>query len=61
MSKLPEFVATPIEAIQPTTNKLRATFLSHKTRPVEWRLVQLRKLYWGLVAGKFRCEALGLS
>ncbi|KAF2087728.1 aldehyde dehydrogenase [Saccharata proteae CBS 121410] len=48
MSKIPELQYTPIEGIPATVNLLRTTFLTHKTRPIEWRLVQLRKLYWGL-------------
>ncbi|KAL8942144.1 MAG: hypothetical protein Q9216_001829 [Gyalolechia sp. 2 TL-2023] len=30
-------------------NELRNTFASHKTQPIQFRLIQLRKLYWGLV------------
>ncbi|KAK6514926.1 hypothetical protein TWF506_007285 [Arthrobotrys conoides] len=40
--------ATPIPDISATHARLRATFRSHKTRPVEWRKQQLRKLWWGL-------------
>jgi beta-apo-4'-carotenal oxygenase len=46
MSKLPPFEHTPIESIPGIVNGVRATFLSHKTRPLEYRVAQLRKLYW---------------
>jgi beta-apo-4'-carotenal oxygenase len=35
-----------MDDIAPTCAKVRATFLSHKTRPLEFRIQQLRKLYW---------------
>lgn len=47
MSKLPELQHTPIESIPSTVNFLRTTFNTQKTRNVEFRLKQLRKLYWG--------------
>lgn len=47
MSKLPELVYTPIDGIPATVNLLRTTFSTQKTRNVEYRLKQLRKLYWG--------------
>lgn len=45
-SNIPDIEFTPIEEIQERTSLLRKTFLEHKTRDVEFRLVQLRKLYW---------------
>ncbi|KAI9694453.1 MAG: hypothetical protein M1822_000069 [Bathelium mastoideum] len=48
MDKLPEFQHTPVDDIPTIVGGIRATFHSHKTRPVEYRLRQLRKLYWGL-------------
>ncbi|EKG12154.1 Aldehyde dehydrogenase NAD(P)-dependent [Macrophomina phaseolina MS6] len=48
MSKLPELQYTPIDTIPSTVNLLRTTFSTHKTRNVDFRLKQLRKLYWGL-------------
>ncbi|KAF2794016.1 aldehyde dehydrogenase [Melanomma pulvis-pyrius CBS 109.77] len=48
MAALPPFEHTPIEGIADTVKTIRTSFLSHKTRPLEFRLVQLRKLYWGL-------------
>jgi beta-apo-4'-carotenal oxygenase len=47
MAKLPEFKATAVDAIPALCKEVRTSFLSHKTRPIEWRLKQLRKLYWG--------------
>ena len=43
---LPELKFTPLEDIPSRVGALRKTFLEHKTRDVEFRLVQLRKLYW---------------
>jgi beta-apo-4'-carotenal oxygenase len=48
MATLPPFEHTPIETIPDIAAGIRATFLSHKTRPLEYRIQQLRKLYWGL-------------
>ncbi|OAL45713.1 aldehyde dehydrogenase [Pyrenochaeta sp. DS3sAY3a] len=46
MAELPPFEHTPLEDIASTAAKIRASFLSHKTRPLEFRIQQLRKLYW---------------
>ncbi|KAJ4373076.1 Hexadecenal dehydrogenase [Neocucurbitaria cava] len=46
--ELPSFKHTPLDDIASTTSQLRASFLSHKTRPLEFRIQQLRKLYWAL-------------
>ncbi|KAF2732843.1 aldehyde dehydrogenase [Polyplosphaeria fusca] len=48
MAQLPPFEHTPLDSIASTVKGIRTSFLSHKTRPLEFRLVQLRKLYWGL-------------
>lgn len=45
---LPEFKTTPVESIAEIHSRLNRTFLSHKTRPLSWRLTQLRRLWWGL-------------
>jgi len=37
-----------MDDIVPTVDRVRASFLAHKTRPLEFRIQQLRKLYWGL-------------
>ena len=47
---IPPFENTPVEAIATTVKKLRAAFNSQVTKPLEFRLQQLRKLYWGCVA-----------
>lgn len=43
---LPDLKFTPTEEIPSRVSTTRKTFLEHKTRDVEFRLVQLRKLYW---------------
>ncbi|KAF8864936.1 aldehyde dehydrogenase [Acephala macrosclerotiorum] len=48
-TKLEPFVATPIDLIPSIVNLCRTTFSSQKTKPIAYRLVQLRKLYWGIV------------
>ncbi|KAF2871640.1 Aldehyde/histidinol dehydrogenase [Massariosphaeria phaeospora] len=48
MSTLPAFEHTALDSIPTTAAQIRASFLSHKTRPLEFRIRQLRKLYWGL-------------
>ncbi|KAL4808412.1 Aldehyde/histidinol dehydrogenase [Aspergillus unguis] len=45
---IPELQYTPIEEIQERVSRVKKTFLEHKTRDVEFRLVQLRKLYWAI-------------
>ncbi|KAI9780684.1 MAG: hypothetical protein M1839_006625 [Geoglossum umbratile] len=45
---IPVFSHTPIEAIPGIVTEARATFRSQKTKPLEYRLTQLRKLWWGL-------------
>lgn len=49
MSKLTAPAPTPIDFIPKIASSLRITFASQKTKPIEWRLVQLRKLYWAYV------------
>ena len=45
--KMPPFEHTAVEDIKPTVDLLRSTFTAGRTRDVEYRLQQLRKLYWG--------------
>ena len=45
---VPELQYTSIDSIPPTVSRLRSTFNSQKTKPLEFRLIQLRKLYWAL-------------
>jgi hypothetical protein len=46
MVALPEFRATSLEEIPARISTVRKAFNEHKTRDLEFRLVQLRKLYW---------------
>ncbi|OCK81950.1 aldehyde dehydrogenase [Lepidopterella palustris CBS 459.81] len=48
MAKIPPFEHTALESIPTIANSIRDTFKSHKTRSIEYRVQQLRKLYWGL-------------
>ncbi|KAI9716506.1 MAG: hypothetical protein M1828_007666 [Chrysothrix sp. TS-e1954] len=48
MTTTSELTFTSIEDIPKIASSLRNTFASQKTKPIAWRLVQLRKLYWGL-------------
>lgn len=43
---LPVFSDTPVDDIPKLVARVRNGFFSHKTRPVPYRLKQLRKLYW---------------
>ncbi|KAL5422853.1 hypothetical protein PMIN04_004368 [Paraphaeosphaeria minitans] len=47
-AKIPPFEHTSLDDIPAVAARIRQGFLSHKTRPLEFRLVQLRKLYWAL-------------
>jgi beta-apo-4'-carotenal oxygenase len=46
--KIAPFEATPIDSIQSTVNLCATTFRSQKTKPLSYRLAQLRKLYWAI-------------
>ncbi|KAK7755961.1 Hexadecenal dehydrogenase [Diatrype stigma] len=46
--KLPPFEHTSMEEISRSAAELRDFFQTNQTKDVEWRLVQLRKLWWGL-------------
>lgn len=48
MSVIQELVNTPVDSIPSISKKVRLAFASHKTKPIEWRLKQLRKLYWAV-------------
>ncbi|OQE43590.1 hypothetical protein PENCOP_c003G06781 [Penicillium coprophilum] len=48
MVDLPEFKATSLEEIPSRVATARKAFDEHKTRDLEFRLVQLRKLYWAI-------------
>ncbi|KAL9594948.1 MAG: hypothetical protein Q9179_005176 [Wetmoreana sp. 5 TL-2023] len=45
---VPQFKLTPIDSFPQIVNGLRATYESRRTTAISFRLVQLRKLYWGL-------------
>lgn len=45
---IPEFEATAIDAIPQIANTARGAFRTHKTKKLQWRQMQLRKLYWAL-------------
>jgi beta-apo-4'-carotenal oxygenase len=46
--QLPEFKDTPVEQIPDIVARLRKAFHSQKTRPADFRVKQLRKLYWAI-------------
>jgi len=47
--KIAPFEATAVETIPNTVSLFQTTYRSQKTKPISYRLNQLRKLYWGLV------------
>ncbi|KAH8685662.1 Aldehyde/histidinol dehydrogenase [Tricladium varicosporioides] len=47
--KIAPFETTPLEGISSTVSLCRTSFRSNKTKPISYRLTQLRKLYWALV------------
>lgn len=49
VSNIPALRFTPVEQIQGSISTLRESFAERKTRDIEFRLVQLRKLYWAYV------------
>lgn len=46
--KLEPFEPTAVESIPSIVNLCRTTYQSQKTKPLAYRLTQLRKLYWGI-------------
>ncbi|KAK1828131.1 beta-apo-4'-carotenal oxygenase [Podospora conica] len=42
------YAATALDVIPAVASNTRATFRSHKTKNVQWRITQLRKLYWAV-------------
>jgi len=48
-TKLVPFESTAVESIPSIVHQCQTTFRSQKTKPLSYRLVQLRKLYWGIV------------
>ncbi len=47
-SKIAPFEATAIDAIPSAVNLCKTTFRAQTTKPLSYRLMQLRKLYWGI-------------
>jgi beta-apo-4'-carotenal oxygenase len=47
---IPEYRESSLEAIAPAVARVRQAFNAQTTKPVEFRLVQLRKLYWAYVS-----------
>jgi beta-apo-4'-carotenal oxygenase len=45
---IPEFQATALDAIPKMAADARGAFRTHKTKKLQWRQVQLRKLYWAM-------------
>lgn len=45
---IPEFTPTAVESIPSIVNLCRTTYNSQKTKPIAYRLTQLRKLYWAV-------------
>ncbi|KAL2126907.1 hypothetical protein VTI74DRAFT_11641 [Chaetomium olivicolor] len=45
---IPDFQTTPLDAIPQIASTARGAFRTHKTKKLQWRQVQLRKLYWAL-------------
>lgn len=46
--KIAEFEATAVDMIPAIASNARGTFRTHKTKNIEWRLTELRKLYWAI-------------
>lgn len=55
--KIPPFEHMPLESIPKAVNEIREFYQSNKTKDIEWRLVQLRKLWWGLQDYSERIQA----
>ncbi|EHA26769.1 aldehyde dehydrogenase [Aspergillus niger ATCC 1015] len=46
--EIPPLEYTPVDEVADRVSRCRKTFHEHTTRDVEYRLVQLRKLYWAI-------------
>ena len=46
MAEIPPFESTTIDAIPRIVKKAHDAFDSQVTKPIDFRLTQLRKLYW---------------
>ena len=47
-AKIAPFEATDVATIAATVNRVQTTYRSQKSKPIEYRLTQLRKLYWAI-------------
>ncbi|KXG45565.1 Aldehyde dehydrogenase NAD(P)-dependent [Penicillium griseofulvum] len=47
-NQIPDLQSTSLETIPSRISTTRKSFLEHKTRNIEFRLIQLRKLYWAI-------------
>ncbi|RCI08472.1 hypothetical protein L249_8853 [Ophiocordyceps polyrhachis-furcata BCC 54312] len=47
-SSIPPYAATPVEEIRAGYQRLRSAFRRGRTRDIEYRKRQIRRLYWGL-------------
>ncbi|EFW13604.1 aldehyde dehydrogenase [Coccidioides posadasii str. Silveira] len=45
---IPKLRFTPVDEIPERVRRLRTTFFQQKTRPIDFRILQLRKLYWAI-------------
>ncbi|KAJ9156359.1 Aldehyde dehydrogenase [Pleurostoma richardsiae] len=45
---IPAYTATPVDEIPQICETVRRAFRTNKTKSLEWRKVQLRKLYWAI-------------
>ncbi|KAL8699565.1 MAG: hypothetical protein Q9201_005932 [Fulgogasparrea decipioides] len=57
---VPQFKLTPIDSFPQIVNGLRATYESRRTTAISFRLVQLRKLYWGAYNVPFQLSLVPL-
>ncbi|USW49263.1 Putative aldehyde dehydrogenase NAD(P)-dependent, aldehyde/histidinol dehydrogenase [Septoria linicola] len=48
MNEIPELTYTPVDDVSRRHQRVVDKFHTHETRPIEYRLKQLRSLYWGL-------------
>lgn len=56
-SSIPPFEATAVDEIPGAVETLRTTYMSLRTKDIQFRLVQLRKLYWAVEDNSALLEA----
>lgn len=57
MATIPEYATTSLDDITTAANTIHTSFRSNKTKDVQFRLRQIRKLYWGIVNNEKLIEA----